>query len=108
MRTGKLRDRVVFQRPEDVSDGAGGFAREWITVYSRRANRQVKGGRFFHSLMQRYSQMSEAFTLRKLEIEPEWRLVYNDEPHRIVAVEEYRRSVVVVTEKEQRTKNSGY
>lgn len=109
VRAGRLRHRVVFQQLEITPDDAGGQSSTWVDQLDRRCDQEHQGGRVFQALQKQYSQMSHVFTLRNAEINPQWRLVFEGQPHRILSVStEDDRRIQIITEAEQETRNYGH
>ena len=107
-RAGRLKYQIHIQAPVDTPDGSGGQSRAWTPVITRRAGQEIKGSRVFHVMQQRYTQISHIFRLRDVEVLPEFRIVFEDEPHRIVGIETQGRETLLMTEIEQRTKTYGH
>ncbi|WP_299076365.1 head-tail adaptor protein [uncultured Paraglaciecola sp.] len=109
LRAGRLRYQIQFQEAVDTPDDAGGQARTWNTVLSRRCDKEDQGGKVFHALQKRFNQMTHLFILRDGDINPEWRILFNSEPYRIIAITVTEgRQIQISAESENQTRTYGH
>ena len=104
MRAGALRGRVSIESPVEARDAAGGYINTWHVEGVRRCQRLAGTSKAVSALAQQYSQLSDVFVLRyEFDILHSWRLVYNGDVYRIVAVENVQdrnQETRIVTERE--------
>ncbi len=78
MRAGELRHRLVVERPQRISDGAGGAAISWLEVATIWANVQPVSAGEHRTAGQRFEKTSHRITLRfRSDVDATMRFVGN-------------------------------
>lgn len=100
MRLGRLRYRIVIEKPLEQQNEINENEPEWQTVATVWADKRELSGREFHAAQQLNAEASTRFIIRfRNDLETKMRIVYENRNYGIVHIKEnnFRKALEILT-----------